>query len=268
LDRDLERVLKQADSLLDPSRWRTRFGRLQTQVSRIEFEQSDSSPPGAGFLVGPNLLLTTYRVIEPIHQRIVDPWDVLVRFDYKRMENGVEVNPGTLYRLDTDWLAGYSVYSAGNDANESSLADRLDFALLRLAGSPGAEPIGGDRAEPDSAPRGWMDIRSDTIAPHPGMALTILYYGLDESLQFSLDTTGTIRLYPGGTRLSYANETSGALPGSPCFTINWDPIAIHQRNLDSGGEGVPLDAVLRQLEMSGSRDLLDGNKGGYSDYST
>jgi hypothetical protein len=267
LDQDLERVLKQANSLLDPSRWRTRFGRLQTQVCRIEFEQSDSSPPGAGFLVGPNLLLTTYRVIEPIHQGTVDPWDVLVRFDYKRMENGVEVNPGTLYRLDTDWLAGYSVYSAGNDANESSLADRLDFALMRLAGSPGAEPIGGDRAEPDSAPRGWMDIRSDTIAPHPGMALTILYYGLDETLQLSLDTTGIVRLYPGGTRLSYANEMSGALLGSPCFTMNWDPIAIHQRNLDSGGEGVPLDAVLRQLEMSGSRDLLGGNKGGYSDYS-
>jgi hypothetical protein len=267
LDRDLERALKQADSLLDPSRWRTRFGRLQTQVCRIEIGHSNSSPPGAGFLIGPNLLLTTYRVIEPIHRGTVDPWEVLVRFDYKRMANGVEVNPGTLYRLDTDWLAGYSDYSAGNDANESSVADGLDFALLRLAGSPGAEPIGGDRAEPDSAPRGWMDIRSDTIVPRPGMALTVLYYDLDGSPQLSLDTMGIVGLSPAGTHLTYANEMSGALPGSPCFTIDWEPIAMHQRGLDSLGEGVNLDAVLRQLEMSRWWDLPGGSGAGYSDYS-
>jgi hypothetical protein len=61
-------------------------------------------------------------------------------------------------------------------------------------------------------------------------------------------------------------DMSGALPGSPCFTIDWEPIAMHQRGLDSVGEGVKLDAVLGQLEMS-RWDLPGGSEAGYSDYS-
>jgi hypothetical protein len=101
----------------------------------------------------------------------------------------------------------------------------------------------------------------------PGMALTVLYYDLDGSLQLSLDTMGIVGLSPAGTHLTYANEFSGALPGSPCFTIDWEPIAMHQRGLDSVGEGVKLDAVLEQLEMSRWWDLPGGSEAGYSDYS-
>ena len=264
-DQDLERRLREGNSLLDVAAWRARLGRLETQVCRIEF---DASVAGAGFLIGPSLLLTTYGVVEPIHRGSVDLRDVALRFDYKRMADGVEISPGIMYRLDSDWLEDHSPYSA-MDAGYSSAApanEPLDFALVRIAGAPGVEPVGGDRAEPDSAPRGWMEVRSDIDGLEPQTMILILYYGQDGSLQLSLDATGIVGLNPGGTRLSYRNVTDRALPGSPCFTSSWEPVAVHLHVSDSGGEGVPLAAVLRRLQVSRSGELSDEGAAGSSFY--
>ena len=49
--------------------WRARLGELEAQVCRVEVPARDRPTAGTGFLVGPDLVLTKYHVIEVLQRR-------------------------------------------------------------------------------------------------------------------------------------------------------------------------------------------------------
>ena len=55
-----------------------------------------------------------------------------------------------------------------------------------------------------------------------------------------------------GTRIRYATNTLPGSSGSPCFTLDWIPVALHHYGDPSFGgakynQGVPLSAIARRL---------------------
>lgn len=265
----LELKIKAAQSTFDIGTWRRRLGEIEGRVCRIEYPAGEAQ--GTGFLVAPDVVLTNYHVVEPFIEDGIagEASAVVVRFDYKVAEDGVAVQAGTPYGLASDWLADFSPYSE-QDLSEEPSADpepgELDYALLRVNGEPGGEPVGGATQDPDPVPRGWITVPAVAYDFAAQSALYIVQHPDGHPMQVALDTEAVIGLNANRTRVRYTTTTEPGSSGSPCFGPDWQWIAVHHAGDPkywAGGkpafnEGIPVPAIRRLLTERGKAELLGG----------
>jgi V8-like Glu-specific endopeptidase len=225
--RELELKIRDAESSFDIATWRRRLGQIETRVCRIELPAATAR--GTGFLVGPNVVLTNYHVIEDLHQGNANPRQVAVRFDYKVLGDGLSVNAGKAYALAADWLIDHSVYSQ-HDFEVRPAAeprpDELDYALLRIAGRPGDDPVGGDTPDPQPTPRRWIEAPAQAH-DFTRKALYIVQHPEGKPMQVTLDSEAVLGQNANRTRVRYTTETEPGSSGSPCFGADWQWVALH-----------------------------------------
>jgi hypothetical protein len=248
--------------------WRARLGRIETQVCRVEVVLPGEDVHFAtGFLLGPDIMMTCYNVLERVIKGEVKPKFIQCRFDYKLLEDGVTPDPGIAYPLAKDWLVDYSRYSQTDleaNATADPLLDELDYVLMRLAGSPGREPVGGTRTEHNAIPRGWINLFASASEIKSRMPLFIVHHPESAPLKVTLDTDAVIGLNANGTRVRYRTSTEAGSAGAPCFDGNWNLVAMHHAsdpNFELShkaayNQGIPMAAILRLLEQRGKRELL------------
>jgi hypothetical protein len=261
---------------LDVAIWRERLGQVETQICRIEIPVNGKQISGTGFLVGPDLVMTNYHVMEPVilgEQGRTDSRglaaradQVILRFDYKRMDDGFVTNPGVVFRLAPDWHVDSSPPSPIDRQIEKTGApapDQLDYALLRVAGEPGNRQPGG-RTEPGGTKRGWItfpEASHEFVAHTP---LFIVQHPRGMPLKLALDMDAIIGVNQNGTRVTYTTNTDPGSSGSPCFNANWDLVALHHSgdpDFDPAhkpefNEGIPVQAIRALLEHRGLRERL------------
>jgi hypothetical protein len=190
------------------------------------------------------------------------------RFDYKRLSDSI-VNQGTVFSLaPTDWLVDASPPSAVDSKLEPKPGvpkpDELDYAIVRLQGSPGSKPV-GDKPDKQDAPRGWIPV-DKPAAVQPGSPMLILQHPDGAPLKLALDMSGVLGLNANNTRVKYNVNTEGGSSGSPCFSAEWNLVALHHSgdpNFDPDhkpdyNEGIPIDAILQLLAARGKRDQIGG----------
>jgi hypothetical protein len=99
---------------------------------------------------------------------------------------------------------------------------------------------------------------SHDFAANP--ALFILQHPNAEPLKLALDNEAVIAVNGNGTRVRYRTNTEGGSSGSPCFSANWELVALHHAGdpawVPRYNEGVPLPAILRLLEQRGKAAVL------------
>lgn len=268
--KSLERFIRSANGLKEPRKWREGMARAESTVCRVEVLQPSGEPVfGTGFLISPALVLTNYHVVELVHKGLVAPANVQLRFDFALLADGVTPNKGTVYQLDTpDWLADYSIYSEFDTVADSPAdppADQLDYAILRVNGSPGEEPVGGAANQQENAvPRGFLPIARVPYAFVPNSALFILQHPAGAELKLALDTEAVISVNASKTRVRYRTNTDDGSSGSPCFDDNWSLVALHHAGDPTFAtfyhpqynQGVPIAAIRALLEQRNKRDLL------------
>jgi hypothetical protein len=256
----LERFIVQSNGLKNVMKWRETLGQLEGQVCRIEVATGAEPEMGTGFLLGPSVVLTNYHVIELVQQQLVSPANVILRFDYKQLADGVTVNAGTEYRLAADWLIDYSRYSPVDWQGGEPQPDELDYAVLRLEGQPGHDPIGGAKnASPNAPERGWIKPPAVAPTPQPNTPLFILQHPEGAPLKLALDTNAVIEERYAGRRLRYRTNTERGSSGSPCFDDNWNLVALHHLGDPAFkpdtkplfNQGVPVKAILDLLRARG-----------------
>jgi len=268
---NLQAKIKAANPSLDIEVFRAKLGAIEVRVCRIEYPSG--TPRGTGFLVGPDVVMTNFHVVEPIVKAHWKPHDVILRFDYKVQPNGVAVGAGTSHRLEANWLVDHSPYSACDLISEGPEcepeAHELDYALLRVQGAPGREPLFA--SDPNPVERGWIDVPSNAelaelAEPNASRALFIVQHPDGLPMQVALDTeaiTGVTK--PGGTRLRYTTNTAHGSSGSPCFDAQWRWIALHHSGDPKYpgpagparfNQGIPLAAIVKLLEQRGLRAEL------------
>lgn len=266
---DLERVIREAHAFVDVEIWLSRLGEIAGQVCRVEVALNDGHIVfGTGFLVGPDLVLTNYHVMEDVimgeARRSAGAWakpqDVTLRFDYRRSADGTFVRPGCEYKLAHDWLLDFGSMSPVDHEREPKLrlpeSDELDYALLRVAGMPGDGTIGPGPSR-ESPRRGWICLPDDGCALVSGAPLLIVQHPQSEPLK--LDVNTIIDTNRNATRVRYRTNTEPGSSGSPCFDVNWNAVAMHHSgdpNFDRGhepeyNEGIPLDSIVRLLKHRG-----------------
>lgn len=249
---DLARRL-QADGRPRPVEpWLAALGEVEARVCRVEGTGVD----GTGFLVGPDLLLTGYDVVAPVLREAVAPAVVGLCFDRKVLRDGdvaFVLGEGTRHRLADDWLVAASP-SPGTDGTvhgrEARRNEALGYALLRLQGLPGREPVGaafGRDVETMARTRGWI-TPAHTVSVERGAALALVHAPADGALALAFGTEA--RVGRDGHSLHYRSAVAAAACGAPCFDLDLRLVGLHRRTDAQTGacEGTALIALWPVLE--------------------
>jgi hypothetical protein len=264
----LELLINEGDTLLDVDTWRAGLGTAEARVCLIEYVQGAGTRAlGTGFLVGPDVVMTNYHVMENVIDGKLAPDRIRLRFDYKVLAGSVVINEGRIHRLAAKWDIDYSPYSQldlqVNPAGTAS-AEELDYTLVRVDGKPGLEPVsaaGND--DPKSPRRGWIPATADIHDWKTRRALLILQHpeGHPLKLAMRMDASPTPVPDDGApTRVRYTTRTEPGSSGSPCFDIDWNLVALHHsgdpkyeklKAKPDWNEGIPLTAIMRRLEKRG-----------------
>jgi hypothetical protein len=254
----LERMVREELPFLDIAMFRERLTAIESQVCRVE----TPSEYGTGFLLGPDALITNHHVLVDVIEGKHAPEEVTFRFDYKILADGSTLNPGTIFRLPaSEWLLHWSASMPSQSSGDSSPA--LDYALVRVTGSPGSQPINpGVKGQSGSGlmpPRGWIEIPD----PAPTLAIDdpifIVEHPEAEPLKLALETKSFVGLFENDTRMRHRTNTGKGSSGSPCFDDSWNLVALH-RGGDLGpvaewNEAIPFPAITTRLRESGKWPL-------------
>ncbi|MFO0759214.1 MAG: serine protease [Byssovorax sp.] len=233
---------------------------LSAHASRVCRVDSGGTRRGyaTGFLVGPDVVLTTYNIMQEVIEHPAQISAVRLRFGYQRDRDG-KINAGTEYHLATDWLIDVSPYDTLDDtlAPNRRPGDELGYALLRVADSPGSSlsSPGGTQ------PRGWIPLPS-AAALEPGAPLFMLHHPSGGPLKLSLNTQSVLDVSTSETIVRYTTNTLAGSGGAPCFDAHWNLVAMHQGsgsndNDDWHNEGIHITAIRKLLQARGKLALIE-----------
>jgi hypothetical protein len=218
-----------------------RLAAIERQVCRVETE--DRELLGTGCLIGPDLVLTADHVLSPLWDGSVSSAEIALRFDLTTGRRDKVVTEGTLFRLgDVVWRN-----------------PQLDYALLRVDGAPGVQPIGGGLG-PGGTLRRWIEA----LPPHPigeGEELVMIGYARRRRSALTVDRGAVVALQEDSVVYTIRSEPGSS--GAPCFSPDLDLVALNTRMVDYPGPsrtasaGVTMRAVVRDLLRHGFRSLLD-----------
>lgn len=255
IERSLERTVKAKAGIIDFVPWALKLADLRTKICRIEDPRDPLKALGTGFLVGPDLVLTCYHVVEnyidvadPATGALRDESKLGCRFDYAVESAGQ--NWGTVVPVASPgWLVAHSRFSAVDPGDEGGLpaTTELDYALIRLA-----QPIGDAAVGTAPGKRGWIAASSLTPVPESTDVVFILQHPKGSALKLAVGTV--IKQNPNGTRIRYDTNTDGGSSGAPCFDAKLDLVGIHHAgDPDTGqlakyNQGVPIDKIVPNLQ--------------------
>jgi len=248
-EQGLEVLIRESNSFLNISQWIDKVGGLQVRVCRIEIGGSEGAQKfGTGFLVGPDLVMTNWHVVEPLPR----PEDLVCRFDYKVLSNGT-TSVGNTFALAVDWKV---LLSPNSKAGQVPQPDELDIAILRLREPAGSLPVG--KLGATGSNRGWISLGSGSAngAFKTHSPVFMIQHPLAEPLKLALETDGIEGLNANGTRVRYRTNSEPGSSGSPCFDQQWNFIAVHhsgdQTSPQPGyNEGIPAPAIVSLLRSKG-----------------
>lgn len=244
----LQRNVRPYLARLDARVWLERLLRIERQVCLVE---RGGNPAGTGFLIGRDAVLTNWHVVEPAMSagRI---GEIACRFDFIRLLDGT-IQAGQSIALHADGCLDHAPYSQAERTTHPEdpppTTAELDYALLRLAIPAGEQMVEGSA-------RGWITLPA-TPMPLPQEApLLIVQHPEGQPMKLAMDTQAVIGRNANGTRIRYKTNTDPGSSGSPCFTMEWDLVALHhygdpswQRPLFN--QGVPIELIRARLAATG-----------------
>ena len=248
----LQRNVRPHLTKLDVFVWRERLSQIERRVCRVEV---GNNAAGTGFLVGPDTVLTNWHVVKPFKDRL---GELECRFDYLKLPNGA-VQAGYLAALHADGCLDFSSFSQAEITKTPDTPppqeDELDYALLRLATRIGDQDVNGAR-------RGWIVMPAAPVPTPAGAPLLIVQHPQGEPMKLALDTEAIIGPNAGKTRIRYKTNTDPGASGSPCFSMDWDIVALHHfgdpawQRLPEFNQGIPIHLINQRLNAKGLGDSL------------
>jgi V8-like Glu-specific endopeptidase len=253
--RRLEDIVRKDGHFAELMPWIAKIGKLGSQTCRIEYPVNTAR--GSGWLVGPDLVLTNWHVVQQDHgdpaQGLWNAGDVACRFDYA--VTGAGTQAGTDIRLDPDWCVDLSPASpseTGTGPGEPDI-DMLDYALIRLA-----SPV-GKNASPAGPERGWVRLQGNEALPASNDIVSILQY--PDGLPLKLSLGAVAGSAQDQLRFFHTANTRGGSSGSLVLNAALDPVGLHHAGdllyhkgkigVPEKNQAVPLGLVANRLRKGG-----------------
>lgn len=189
--------------------------------------QNNDKGIGTGFLIGPDLVLTNFHVVEeylaegPLHDK-----GLVCRFDYVVL--GDVLQRGIRVGLAPRWCIAHRRYSQADLANGASTwgADELDYAILALE-----RPFGNEAGPDDDEPRGWIELgRLGKIGEVEDPVFVVQHsqpVTLGPQQRMEMTDGAILSLEGHGMRLRHSANTYKGASGSMCLDVHFSPIALH-----------------------------------------
>ncbi|WP_170109047.1 trypsin-like serine peptidase [Neorhizobium huautlense] len=245
----LQRNIKDHLVMLSIGGWAQRLSEIQRQVCVVEIA---GRAAGTGFLVGPNAVLTNWHVVE--HGQVAKA-DIVCRFDYAEHPAGGP-EAGIRVAGQVVWYRPYAPAElTSTPYSPPPLPTELDFALIKLASGIGTETIGG-------VERGSIELPPSSAPIAPGAGVIIVQHPDGGPMKLAIDSDAVQKLPPPGDwpRIRYSTNTAAGSSGSPCFTMEWELIAIHHFGDPAWkavfNQGVPAHLVRQDIVSAGYGPLL------------
>lgn len=257
---ELEVMLRKEMRFKDFRSWLADWARQEPRVCRVELPLYGQEATvcghglgcGTGFLVGRDLLLTAFHVIEPLvkweekkaaGQAWANPADARLRFDYAQREGEPAIYEGTVFKLAAPWqVIAQPVGAADFQSHKTPSPADLDFALVRVAGAPGDQAVGGNGG-PGTPKRGWIPLPPQPLWPEKDAPLFILQHPAGEPLKMA-PPDRVLELNANKTRVRYLVNTKAGSSGSPCFNAQLQLVALHHFGREEKyNQGVPIAAI-------------------------
>lgn len=239
----LQRLVRPKVVMQDIEIWMARLAGVQRQVCRIDYR---GRPSGTGFLVGESAVLTNWHVVALAISEGRTA-EIGCRFDFRLRPDGIP-GPGQLVALGARGIIDALPCSEGElgDRPETApppTAQELDYALLHLA-----EPMGADR--------GAVPLAADALSPLPSEPLIIVQHPQTGPMKIAIDTDAVIGLVQDGQRLRYTTNTESGSSGAPCFSMDFQLVALHHYGDPAWGaaqfnQGIPIGLVADSLRSRG-----------------
>ena len=255
---ELEHVVRVADAFQNVVVFATRLLEVAARVCWVELLTEAGRSSGTGFLVGPDLVLTNHHVLAEVIDGRTTPAAVHCVFDYHIRADGTP-DRGVAFGLAEEWFVAARPASAVDtqpDPTGAPAPDELDYALVRLAGRPGAVALPGGR------PRGWLDLRGAPPALQEGTPLLIVQHPDGHPQKLAIDTDGVLGVNANRTRFRYGVNTLDGSSGSPCLTFGLNLLGLHHSGTKDRrvrrNESVPIAAIVADLRVRGADAVLPG----------
>jgi V8-like Glu-specific endopeptidase len=242
----IQSVVNATESTLSASVWQTRVVHAVRALCRIDAIGSRGEEVrGSGFLVGPDLVLTCAHVIRGLARG-----DMRFRFD----DFGI---PGAPPPVD------FGLRGEGWQVDVTSPDEPgLDFALLRLDGSPGHRYEGTDGT--------WIDLTASRGDPRFRSIAWIPGFGQDRSMHVECATLALQDTAPSSGEIHYfVNEARVGSSGAPVLDRDMRLLGIHRMAYTTTAEpwslmsasAVSAEAIASHLSRRGHLDLLRTQRG-------
>lgn len=254
-----ERTIRDHLPMFDIAMFRDGLVLVESCVCKIE---SNGNALGTGFLIGADLVMTNYHVM----QRVIDDpslsGGICCRFDYKMLRDGSR-QAGVEFPLHlSEWNVCFSKYSGaekrGQPDAELPTVDELDYSVIRLAEPAGEKPIG-----PGTSARGWVRFPEELPQLNPPVPMIIAQHPDGAPMKLAMDTNGVKSVNGNGTRVRYDTTTEPGSSGSPCFSFDWTPFALHHYGDPSSdfngpqfNQGVPFAMIRDHLNRNGHPGVI------------
>jgi endonuclease G, mitochondrial len=204
---------------------------LANAVCKVSF--TDRKTTGTGVLIAPDLVLTNYHVIskQEIQERsqlTEKAQTLLFEFGFVSREHHTPVRPDTFEIESTDPIVACSPPA------------ELDYVLLRV--EPRIQSFDYIKPVP-------LGSATGSISPNDG--LNVLQHPEGDVMQASLSGSGVVQVDAGRGRIWYVNRTMGGSSGSPCFSDDWQMVALHHASMSRGfgsiREGILFTSILAEI---------------------
>jgi V8-like Glu-specific endopeptidase len=239
-----ERIRNSWDNLLDvDALWGVHY--VAQAVARIEVQ---GEPRGTGFLLGPNLLLTSQHVL-PSHTEAQAAYAV---FSYQlRPAQG-----SNAFALDKQFYYGRP-------------EPELDYVVVRVNGYPLGDIAVGDAVGPLSfrelvltgKHRGHLRCDLDPIVFQ--QRVNIIQYPGGRDIKAVLTANRVVEVIRSPqARVRYETDTDEGASGSPVLNMKWQVVALHKgTDKESPGYnvGVPIAAILADFQAQATSEPSFGD---------
>jgi V8-like Glu-specific endopeptidase len=225
----LESLLRAGPNVVDVDDFIRKLSQAELAVCRVEIA---GDALGTGFLVGPDLVLTCYHVLESVLDGGIPPTEVAARFDFKKSVVGGELQPGVSYHLANVWRV------------DTSPKTESDFVLMRLASKAGGEIVAGQNGAPQ---RGWLQLAEQAV--NETQSIYVIQHPQGGAMKISLGTVVSIQAAAG--KICHDAGTEPGSSGAPCFAMDGKVIGLHQHGLDHGSLACTANGAIRSAGILG-----------------